>query len=244
MKLPTFKKCGVDADIVAYRASCATQEKPFSECEDSIEGLMGYIVDQTVSFQTESNLSVYLTGKDNFRLSIAKTYPYKGTRKSEKPKHLQDARDYLVEFWGAEITQGYEADDALGIEATAYGEDYIIASIDKDLLTIPGWHFNFVKGVHIHKEPLDSLKFFYQQCMTGDKVDNIIGLHRVGPVTADKALEGLTDEVDMFNAALDMYKEKCVDGDPYERLVENAKLLHMLRYEDVLWEPPEGSNVL
>lgn len=239
-KPESFKYCGVDSDIVAYRCAFATQEKSEGDCADSINDLMEYIADRTVSFPTEDNFRGFLTGKDNFRYSVAKTYHYKGNRKkTEKPKHFEFARDYLVDEWNCEIIHGREADDQLAIEATLYGEDYIIASTDKDLKTVSGWHFNFVKNEFTYMSEWSSLKFFYEQILTGDRTDNIIGLHRVGPKTAQKLLEPCSTEENLFDVCLSAYKEKCTDGDPYERLIENAQLLHMQRYEDDLWQPPE-----
>jgi len=76
----------------------------------------------------------------------------------------------------------------------------------------------------------------YSQILTGDRVDNIIGLHRVGPVTASKMLEEAETEEDMWEICLKAY-----DGD-YDRVVENARLLYLQRREEEIWQPPKGSD--
>src|SRR5690606_41714779 len=68
---------------------------------------------------------------------------------ARKPYWYDEIRDYLIRRWGAEVVDGQEADDAIGIAAwNSYKEcpEYsIIASIDKDLRMIPGYHYNWVK---------------------------------------------------------------------------------------------------
>lgn len=232
---------GIDADLVAYRSSFAAQDKTFEDCMDIADELMGFIIAETVSFNTGDNVSGYLTGKGNFRFDIAKTYPYKGNRKSvEKPLYLENIRDYLVDHWKCEVVQGIEADDALAMEAVAFTpfEAYVIATYDKDLKTVPGWKFNFLKDEFEFTSETMALKYFYEQVLTGDLTDNIKGIFGVGPKKAQKILEGLYTETEMYKVVLDTYKEKCTDGEPLDRLVENARLLHMLRYEGELWNPP------
>lgn len=56
----------------------------------------------------------FLSGSNNFRHTI---YPeYKANRKDMvDPRWRAACKEYLVTDWNAEITDGYEADDALGI---------------------------------------------------------------------------------------------------------------------------------
>lgn len=85
------------------------QEKSFDNCMDAIGGLVNYVIDETVMFKTEDNFSTYLTGGGNFRYDIATTYSYKGNRKDkERLVHLNAARDYLVDYWGAVVVNGKE----------------------------------------------------------------------------------------------------------------------------------------
>jgi 5'-3' exonuclease len=131
------------------------------------------------------------------------------------------------------MSEGEEADDLIAIEATNLGPDPIIASIDKDMLTIPCWHYNFLKDEWVYQNDWDAKLFFYTQILTGDAVDNVIGLYRVGPVKAGKILSHCETEIDLYKACLDAY-----DGDA-DRVLENARLLHLRRYENELWDPPK-----
>ena len=233
-KPKTVTKCIIDADIISYRAAAGTEGKSPRETEEKVDLLMGYIISETVVFPTDSNLECYLTGAGNFRFDVAKTAPYKGNRKDvPKPSNLPEARGYLQHKWGAIISEGEEADDLIGI-ASARGdpETTVVCTIDKDMMQLPGWNFNFVKNEWTCIGVEGGNKFFYTQILTGDSADNIKGIFRVGPVKAGKILEGLTTEGELYKACVDAY-----DGDT-ERVLENARLLWLRRYEGELWEPP------
>ena len=151
---------------------------------------------------------VYITGKGNYREDI---FPeYKANRKDmEKPVHYEAARNYLIDRWNAEVIDGMEADDALGL---AQQDNTIIASIDKDLDCVPGWHYNFVKDVLYEVETDDADYFFFRQLLTGDATDNIPGLPGVGNKTADKILAKAYTIEEMFEKCKERYKEEFGEG--------------------------------
>lgn len=224
----------VDGDIVAYRAAFSTQDMFPQDAESKVDELMDYILGETLMFPDPSEYEVYLTGSGNFRYDIAKSFPYKGNRSGvEKPIHLPVTRERLVSKWGATVSEGEEADDLIAIAATYYGPDTVVASIDKDMLQIPCRHFNFATGVWTTVTEFEGLRFFYKQILTGDRADNIIGLYRVGPVKAEKMLQGCNDEKSLWETVLKAY-----DGDK-ERVVENARLLWLRREKGEIWEPPK-----
>jgi DNA polymerase-1 len=138
----------------------------------------------------------------------------------------------MVEKWGAIVSDGEEADDLIGIAATKYGPDTVVASIDKDMLQIPCRHFNFTRNEWTEVSELEGTKFFYKQILTGDSADNIVGLHGIGPKKASTLIDGLNTEEEMWDCVVKMY-----NGD-VERVVENARLLWLRRKEGELWEPP------
>lgn len=230
-----ISKVLTDGDVVAYRASASAENDLVEEAYNKVDDLMGYIIQETISFPTEHSFKVYLSGKSNFRYTVAKTHGYKASRSGKpKPIHLGAAREYLVKEYGAVISSGCEADDLIAMEAVKGDpESTVIASIDKDFLTVPCWMFNFTKGTWTYSTEWDSLKYFYEQVLTGDAVDNIKGIFRVGPVKAKKILEGAATEEELFQKVLDAY-----EGD-FERVVENGQLLHLQRYKGELWEPPK-----
>jgi 5'-3' exonuclease len=224
----------IDGDIIAYRAAFSTEQMGSSDTERKVDDLIDFILEKTVLFpELLEDYVVYLTGKGNFRHEIAKSYVYKGNRKDvQKPRHLQHARDYMHGKYEAIVSSGEEADDLIAIEAARLNYDACVASIDKDMLQIPCWHFNIVRGDYTKVTPEEGIKFFYTQILTGDRADNIVGLFRVGPKKAEKILEGATEERDLWDRVVKAY-----DGDE-DRVVENARLLWLRRKEEEIWLPP------
>jgi len=172
----------------------------------------------------------WITGKTNFRFEIATTVPYKGNRKdAPKPKHYDALRNHLLKL-GAKMSEGEEADDAVGIASTE--GNYWIVHVDKDLDQLPGWHYNPVKDEEYYVTEFEGLYSFYKQILTGDRVDNIEGIRGIGPVKADKILKDCTTERELYDACLKAY-----DGNS-ERVLENGKLLWLRRAANQMWQPP------
>ena len=86
--------------------------------------------------------------------------------------------------------KGSKADDAIAIEATKFGDDSIIVSLDKDFDQVQGWHYNFVKKDKYYITADEGLYNFYCQFLVGDRIDNIIGVKGIGPKKAEKLLAG------------------------------------------------------
>lgn len=204
-----------------------------------------------------TEIKAYLTGGGNFREKLAVIRPYKGNRDpNHKPFHYQALRDYAVDKWGAEVVEGQEADDAMGIEqynANTYREtglgcyvDFdvnqsksIICTNDKDLNMIPGWHFNFVKDEKYWVSEEEGTRFFYQQLLSGDPTDNIVGIPGIGPKKAEKILADVpTDEAVLYKACLVQY-EGTYGAMAEDILIENARLLWIRREPEQVWNPTE-----
>jgi hypothetical protein len=194
-------------------------------------------------------MHLYLTGKGNFRESLATIKGYKANRIGlERPVHYKAIRRYLKERWGAQVVSGMEADDALAMEAALYAYDperVCIVSMDKDLMTVPGRLYNFKRKKMYITTPIEALRNFYTQILVGDTVDNIGGCYKCGPKKAEELLGGLETEEAMYAAVLAEYARSLArPGCPYGALgaegalLENARLLHLLRLPGKMWEPP------
>lgn len=210
----------IDGDIVAYRAACTCED---DDSEDYVFSKVDDIIDKITFYTDSDEYRVFLTGSNNFRKAI---YPeYKAHRPTEKPFWLQAIREYLVKEYKAEVCDGQEADDAMGINQT---EETIICTIDKDLLMIPGQHYNFVKDEFKTVTYLDGLKHFYMQCLQGDRSDNIKGIPGVGPKKAERILDGCITEYDLFKAVREAYGND-------EEFLMNGRVLWIRRNENEDW---------
>jgi len=227
-----MSKLLLDGDIVAYRAAYSTNNDFAEDAIDKIDEIIEYLLEDTMFEPNTELMEVFLTGKGNFRFELVDNY--KANRSGvERPIHLQAIRDHMVENWGAVVSEGEEADDLIGIRATQIGPYAVVASIDKDMLQLPCIHYNLRKKTWTKVSEWDGLLFFYEQILTGDKADNIIGLHGVGPVKAKKVIEGATTERELFDRCVAKY-----DGD-VDKVIENGRLLWLRREEGQLWSPPD-----
>ena len=240
----------LDLDLVAYRASSScepTKAKPYLEPTEVALWRVHDMIERICITTNCSDIEGYLGGSDNFRYNI---YPdYKGNRKDKpKPTYLEDCRELLVTQYGANIVNGYEADDALGIAQTKYQGNSRIVSLDKDLLMIPGHHFNWVSQEFKIVSPLDGLKTFYKQLILGDKSDNIPGFDAALRGSCPKfvaklqePIDSMTEEWDMYLYVYEIYYTHNKNNshiETQEVMHRNAQLLHILKEEEGFWKPP------
>ena len=222
----------IDADSLCYAVGFSSND---AEESIAIARLEETMTELCMELDCE-DYKGFLTGRGNFRDAIAVTVPYKGQRVSEKPVHLQALRCHLVTSWGFTVVQGIEADDAVGIAAYAVPEDEtIMVHIDKDLNQFRGWHYNYKKKEKYYVTEFEGLHSFYTQILTGDRIDNIVGLKGIGPVKAKKVLEKCTNESELYQAVLKAYE------DDQQRVLENGQLLWLQRSPNQVWTPPSSS---
>jgi len=210
----------VDGDIVCYRCAASVKDdEPVELVINRIDNLMTQIIDDTEA----SEFEFYIKGEKNFRYQL--NPDYKANRTQPKPFHLESAQQYVLDCWNAISSGIYESDDMLGIQQRS---DTIIASIDKDLLMIPGMHWNFVKLEKQRVSYMDGIRKFWKQMMIGDTSDNIYGIQGIGPKKAEKLIDWLNSEQEMFEIVYEKY------NDP-KRFVMNANCLWILQREEGMW---------
>ena len=221
--------CLVDGDLVAYRCAATCKE------DDPVDVAL-YRVDKLIREIIEAadceEYQVWLTGSNNFRKEINPNY--KANRKDMVPPvYLQDSREFLVTEHGAKLAHNMEADDMLGINQT---DGTIIASLDKDLLMIPGKHFNWIKQIFgdytVVTEEM-GWKHFWKQMLIGDTSDNIKGVAGLGPVKAGRLIDPLETNEECMEAVLSKY-------DDHDRFLINANCLWIMRSMDSIWHKDLG----
>jgi 5'-3' exonuclease, N-terminal resolvase-like domain len=227
----------VDGDIVAYRtaASCEKQGVLMETQEVALlraDELMRRILQETDS----DTYKTFLTGSDNYRMQY--NPEYKANRKDvPRPAHLQAVREYLCTEWGASVEDGQEADDAMGIYQMA-NQETIICSIDKDLLMIPGEHYDFVKGIRRDVYNIPAIRHFYWQLIMGDRTDNVFGFDGIARQKVPKKLEHVMAELESFDDELDMFGfvRELYNND--DTLLMNGICLWIRRNEGEIWKFP------
>lgn len=171
---------------------------------------------------------LYLTdSKNNFRLSV---YPdYKGNRKGlVKPVWFQEIRQHLIDGWGAEVIDYLEADDCVSIRQRMLGGNSVLVSDDKDLDQVPGLHMRMSTFVQYEVSDLYAQRHIFHQLLTGDRIDNIPGIFRVGPVKAKKMLEDCPDDFDSLWRMCEWRRAKA-SKHLYENMKSHYSCLRMIQ---------------
>lgn len=229
----------VDGDIVAYRTAASAEKDDQSIALIRATRLMQDIVSDTGA----DEIKLFLSGSSNFRYDL---YPeYKANRRDVKrPQHLQAVREFLVVKWGAEVTDGYEADDAIGVQMGMEGpEKGICCSIDKDLKQLSGTHYNFVTKEFDDVDVLGGWRNFYSQLILGDKADNIPGFDGKSRVKYPKFLSSYRDKLVSATSVEEMYRvvQGLYTSQNQEILERNAQLLYVWRTLNDKWQPPTSA---
>src|SRR5690554_2694890 len=128
-----------------YTFTTEVEAEPLENALHNVKLMMEQILDECKA----SKYKVYLSGQRNYRQDF---FPeYKANRDTtHKPVHYSRIKDYISRHWNGATVEGIEADDAIGI--AGYGYDCIMASIDKDLLMIPGRHYHLRSNKQIEIE--------------------------------------------------------------------------------------------
>jgi DNA polymerase-1 len=187
----------LDADIALF-SSCAAAETEIEWEEDvwtittdlklAKEKFQSWI-DKVMAQTDETEFVLCMTGPDNFR---RKVYPPYKAKRGRKPVGYAALKEWAKENYKTFEKPTLEADDCLAILATKYPGKAHIATMDKDLLGVPGrmLHLNQkLEGTWVETDEKTAFRHFLYQTLTGDATDNYPGCPGVGPVGAEKLLK-------------------------------------------------------
>lgn len=239
----------IDGDVMLYQ-HCTAVEVPFDWGDDiwtlhSDAREAKHLTDNWIAaLKADLNadaVEVAFSDKKNFRKTILPTYKYH-RKASRKPLAFHAVRDYVTKVYGSTIMAWLEADDVLGIWATdpRRKNEQIVVSIDKDLLTIPGLHYNPTKPdegvIEIDKETA-AYNHLYQT-LTGDSVDGYKGCPGIGPVNAKRLLAKACNWEEVVSA----YEKAGLEEKDALVQARVARILHYNDYNEKLqevieWEP-------
>lgn len=211
------------------------KERILEPLENALGNVKHMLSDIVNRFPSE-DYKIYLSGKDNFREHVDSEY--KANRDpTHRPHWEPEIREYMKRYWNAEQVDGMEADDAIGIQAwrewqnatRRRDEGAVIASLDKDLMMIPGSHYNWDKKTVEHVGAFEAEGNYYRQLVMGDRSDNIPGIYGIGPAKVDDAVWGNGETSPAENIA-ELYTKEFGDG-AKERFNKNRLLLWICRTE-------------
>ena len=220
----------IDADYIVYKCCAAAETEidfgedlivvtsKFSEVMKNIDRELGKI--KSEFFNPE--LILFFSHHQNFRKQL---YPdYKGHRNRKKPCGYKRAIKALELKYEVIIMEELEADDALGIYATANPGNCVV-SPDKDLRQIPGLLYD-LKSDTVTIDPEEGRKWHYIQTLAGDQTDGYAGVPGYGVKTATKLFE---EKGYYWETVVDAFKSK---GMTFEDALLNARLAKILQASD------------
>jgi DNA polymerase-1 len=193
----------IDGDIALYEVTTACEQAikweddfwtlhcDFKEAKQRFDCWVADVLEKTES----QKAIIALSGPNNWRKDVLPTY--KHNRKSKrKPLIFKELKEYVREVYRTFEFDNLEADDVLGLLAGSPGlgnikGEKVIVTIDKDLMTVPGYHYYTNKPEDgIIKVTEDQADFnHYLQTLVGDSVDGYSGCPGIGPVRAERVLE-------------------------------------------------------
>lgn len=250
----------IDADVLIYEAAVAAEEA--YEWEPDLWSYRGDMakarrlfadsVESICAAVNASDFRLPLTDPSrNWRLDILPTY--KGNRKEvRRPLLRRPLFDWVLGEYGpavAYMRPTLEGDDVAGLMLTnnaIVAGPKVLVSIDKDMKTLPGRHYNPRTGKWLTVTQEQANYALMYQTLTGDTTDGYRGCPGCGPKAATKLLDeaapgGLPA---MWAAVVKRYKAA---GLTAEDALVQARVARILRHGDydykqrkpILWTPPE-----
>ena len=179
----------IDADYIVYKC-CAACETEIDYGEDVIFVTSNYsdaykavtrdISNITKQFGDFATPILFFSDSNNFRKKISPDY--KGHRNRKKPCGYKRVISNLKIQYNVIIMKQLEADDAMGIYATAHPGN-VIVSPDKDMKQIPGKLYNLEDNWVITEE--EGAKWHMIQTLAGDQTDGYSGVPGIGVKRAE-----------------------------------------------------------
>lgn len=209
----------IDFDIIVNQAARygADHAIPYPEVFEHIDLLIQEWLEPIGGLVCTEEYKLYRScpRDQNYRRLFLPTY--KANRDKAKPTEEEERRaemirlswEYAHDTYQIESHPYAEADDLLatGLSGKGTGLWNICITIDKDLRTRSGWHFNPRKD----QGPVwvSSTEAWYNlmyQWLVGDATDNIPGCPRIGPVKAKRLLDrGVAEERCLGSVCMEAY---------------------------------------
>ena len=195
----------IDADRYKHVVTYRMYQKLMDEGIPHSKSLLNEIIDEYLSndifdrFEAKAYIFCFSAPSGSvFRNAMAQEKKYKGQRKGEDKYFYSDKYDdmayvfqYVKERYQTLFFEDLEADDILSM---LQREESFIFSHDKDLLQVPGWHWDMDRYELKFITEEQGFVSLLSQILTGDATDNFGGLAGFGAVAMDKFKEKMQVE--------------------------------------------------
>lgn len=135
----------------------------------------------------------FIKGSNTGKFRYAIKSDYKHNRSSEQPKWWDFTSNYLKERFNIYNVDNYEVDDIVNIYRLKNTNSFTVAC-DKDLLNLPGVHYNWQKNVWQANTVEESELRFWKDMIEGQQGDGIKGIPKKGAVYANTLLQDCPTE--------------------------------------------------
>lgn len=160
-----------------------------------------------------------------------------------KPENLNSVEQFMRDKWDAISEDLLEADDLLGIRMGEVDKG-VIVTVDKDLGTVPGKHYNPDKKELFDVSPEEATLNFYAQCLSGDKTDTIPGLKGFAEITSKKHLSKHSPSShpkDLWPVVKEAWVANNANMSHFQAAqaaIDSASCLYIMQKRGVYWSPP------
>lgn len=222
----------IDADSLLY-FSCYGSEEDKDLSEAKLSEKIYDILNILSSSYNITSFCLFVKGNNNFRYKI---YPDYKAKRPEKPEMVDILKQYLIDEFNTVISHNAESDDYVYTysQLDCFKDKCIICSVDKDMLQIPGLHYNYQKNIYIPVDDFQSRYSLAFQMLKGDTTDNIKCLKGYGEKTAQKILGKTSSsnqysERDLIRILIQEYKKMYnINNNEYKEQIRlNYKLLKL-----------------
>lgn len=239
----------IDGDVVLYEV-CLAVETPVDWGNDmwtlhadmkEASQRFDCWIKEIMSRLSGSKCYIAFSGDENWRKDVLPTYK-QNRKKKRKPLIFHQLKQYAVDVYKTFAYKNLEGDDVLGMmmgDPKLRGEK-VCVTIDKDLKTIPGLHFNPMRRddgiVEVTEEDADYNHLL--QALMGDMVDGYSGCPGIGVKRAARIL----DEDPSWDSVIAAYNKAGLEEE--DALVQ-ARVARILRHGEYnktkkevrLWNP-------
>ena len=193
----------IDGDIVLYEVTIASEYAVdwggdmwtlHSDMKEAKERFDCWVADIKDKVDADKAVIAF-TGPYNWRKDVLPTYKA-NRKKKRKPLIYGELKKYVQSVYKTYTFGNLEGDDVLGLLAGSPGlgnikSEKVIVTIDKDLMTIPGFHYYPNRPddgiIEVDQEQADFNHLL--QTLSGDSVDGYSGCPGIGPTRAERILE-------------------------------------------------------